>query len=332
MVASTSPPVARWGILSTGGIAQQFTRDLLLTGHTVAAVGSRTRESAERFAAHFELPAAHASYESLVADPTVDIVYVATPHPFHYPNAMLALEAGKHVLVEKPFTLNAAQAQHLVTYAADHGLVALEAMWTRWLPHMARLREIVAGGAIGEPRSMSADHTQRLPDDPGHRLNALELGGGALLDLGVYPVSFASQLFGAPQSIQAVATFKETGADAQVATMFRYPGGQIATTYSASTTRGPNVAVVLGSDGRIEVDSVWYTATGLRVYDKGGTLIENFRPPVDGRGMQYQAVEAEQLVSAGQLASDILPPRETVAIMATLDTIREQIGLRYPDE
>lgn len=332
MVASTSPPAARWGILSTGGIAQQFTRDLLLTGHTVAAVGSRTRAGAERFAAHFELPAAHASYESLVADPSVDIVYVATPHPFHYPNAMLALEAGKHVLVEKPFTLNAAQAQHLVTYAANHGLVALEAMWTRWLPHMARLREIVAAGTIGELRSMSADHTQRLPDDPGHRLNALELGGGALLDLGIYPVSFASQLFGAPQSIQAVATFKETGADAQVATMFRYPGGQIATTYSASTTRGPNVAVVLGSGGRIEVDSVWYTATGLRVYDKDGTLIENFRPPVDGRGMQYQAVEAEQLVSAGQVASDVLPPQETVAIMATLDTIREQIGLRYPDE
>jgi predicted dehydrogenase len=332
MVASTSQPAARWGILSTGGIAQQFTRDLLLTGHTVAAVGSRTRESAERFAAHFELPAAHASYESLVADPSVDIVYVATPHPFHYPNAMLALEAGKHVLVEKPFTLNAAQAQHLVTYAADRGLVALEAMWTRWLPHMARLREIVAAGTIGELRSMSADHTQRLPDDPGHRLNALELGGGALLDLGVYPVSFASQLFGAPESVQAVATFKETGADAQVATMFGYPGGQIATTYCASTTRGPNVAVVLGSDGRIEVDSVWYTATGLRVYDKDGTLIENFRPLVDGRGMQYQAVQAEQLVSAGLIASDVLPPRETVAIMATLDTIREQIGLRYPDE
>jgi predicted dehydrogenase len=332
MVETTSQPAARWGILSTGGIAQQFTRDLLLTGHTVAAVGSRTRASAERFAAHFELPAAHASYESLVADPSVDIVYVATPHPFHYPNAMLALEAGKHVLVEKPFTLNAAQAQHLVTYAADHGLVALEAMWTRWLPHMARLREIVAAETIGELRSMSADHTQRLPDDPGHRLNALELGGGALLDLGIYPVSFASQLFGAPESVQAVATFKETGADAQVATMFRYPGGQIATTYSASTTRGPNVAVVLGSDGRIEVDSVWYTATGLRVYDKDGTLIENFRPAVDGRGMQYQAVEAEQLVSAGQIASDVLPPRETVAIMATLDTIREQIGLRYPGE
>jgi predicted dehydrogenase len=332
VVESTARPAARWGILGTGGIAQQFTQDLLLAGHTVAAVGSRTRENAERFAALFELPTAHASYESLVTDPSVDLVYVATPHPFHYANARLALEAGKHVLVEKPFTLNATQAQGLVSYAADKGLLVLEAMWTRWLPHMARLREIVAAGTIGELRSMSADHTQRLPEDPRHRLNALELGGGALLDLGVYPVSFASQLFGAPESIQAVATFKETGADAQVATMFRYPGGQIATTYSASTTRGPNVAVVLGSQGRIEIDSVWYTATGLRVYDADGTLIEDVRPLVEGRGMQFQAAEAERLVSEGRIASDILPPQETVAIMATLDAVREQIGLRYPGE
>jgi predicted dehydrogenase len=332
VVDSTPRPAARWGILGTGGIARQFTRDLLLTGHAVTAVGSRTRASAEQFAALFDLPAAHASYESLVADPSVDIVYVATPHPFHYPNAMLALEAGKHVLVEKPFTLNATQAQHLVTDAAGRGLLALEAMWTRWLPHMVRLREIVAAGTIGELRSMSADHTQRLPDDPMHRLNALELGGGALLDLGVYPISFASELFGAPQSIQAVATFKETGADAQVATMFRYPGGQIATTYSASVTQGPNVAVVLGSRGRIEIDSVWYTATGLRVYDGDDTLIEQVRPPVEGRGMQFQAAEAERLISEGRIAGDILSPRETVAIMATLDTVRQQIGLRYPGE
>ena len=332
MSDSTPGTALRWGILGTGGIASQFTRDLLLAGHTVAAAGSRTRENAERFAALFGLPAAHGSYESLVADPSVDLVYVATPHPFHYPNASLALDAGKHVLVEKPFTLNAVQAERLVAHAADKRLLVLEAMWTRWLPHMARLREILAAGTIGEPRSMSADHTQRLPDDPAHRLNALELGGGALLDLGVYPVSFASELFGAPQSIQAVATFKETGADAQVATMFRYPGGQIATTYSASTTRGPNVAVVLGTSGRVEIDSVWYTATGLRVYDGNGTLIEEVRPRVEGRGMQFQAAEAERLVSEGRIASDILPPQETVAAMATLDAVREQIGLRYPGE
>jgi predicted dehydrogenase len=332
LVENSPRPAARWGILGTGGIARQFTRDLLLNGHAVAAVGSRTRDGAERFAALFELPAAHASYEALVADPSVDLVYVATPHPFHYPHARLALEAGKHVLVEKPFTLNAEQAQALVTLAAGRNLLVLEAMWTRWLPHMTRLRQIVAAGTIGEPRSMSADHTQLLPNDPGHRVNALELGGGALLDLGVYPVSFASDLFGPPQSVQAVATLKDTGADAQVATMFRYAGGQIATTYSASTTRGPNVAVVLGTHGRIEIDSVWYTATGLRVYDSDGTLTENARPPVKGRGMQFQAAEAERLISEGRIASDILPPQETVAIMATLDTVREQIGLRYPGE
>jgi predicted dehydrogenase len=321
-----------WGIVGTGGIARQFTQDLLLTGHTVTAAGSRTRAGADQFAGHFGLPAAHASYEALVADPAVDLVYVATPHPWHYPNAALALEAGKHVLVEKPFTLNAAQAQELVSLAESRGLLVLEAMWTRWLPHMVRLREIVAAGTIGEIRSMSADHTQLLPNDPGHRLNALDLGGGALLDLGVYPVSFASQLFGAPQSVQAAATFKETGADAQVATVFRYAGGQIATTYSASTTRGPNVAVVLGTEGRIEVDSVWYTATGLRVYDAAGTLTEEFRPAVAGRGMQYQADEAEALVRAGRTASAVLPPQESVAVMATLDQVRAQIGLRYPGE
>jgi predicted dehydrogenase len=332
-ITYSGPPVKpRWGIVGTGGIARQFTQDLLLTGHAVSAVGSRTRENAQRFAALFGLAAAHASYEALVADPAVDLVYVATPHPQHYPNAKLALDAGKHVLVEKPFALNAAQARSLVTLAAGRGLLALEAMWTRWLPHMARLREIVAAGTIGELRSMSADHTQLLPADPAHRINDLRLGGGALLDLGVYPVSFASQLFGAPQSIQAVATFKETGADAQVATMFRYPGGQIATTYSASVSRGPNVAVVLGSGGRIEIDSVWYTATGLRVYDNVGTLIEEYRLPVQGRGMHYQADEAERLISEGRTASDILPPQETVAVMATLDAIRHQIGLRYPGE
>jgi predicted dehydrogenase len=323
---------ARWGILGTGGIARMFTSDLLLTGHTVTAVGSRTQESAEQFAADYDLPAAHPSYQALVADPSVDLIYVATPHPFHYPNARLALEAGKHVLVEKPFTLNAVQAQQLVSLAADKHLLVLEAMWTRWLPHMVRLREIVAAGTIGEVRSMSADHTQKLPDDPGHRINALGLGGGALLDLGIYPVSFASQLFGAPELIEATASFKQTGADAQVATVFRYAGGQIATTYSASTTQGPNVAVVLGTEGRIEIDSVWYAASGLRVYDAAGTLTEDIRPHVEGRGMQFQAVEAERLVGEGRIASDILPPQETVTIMATLDEIRQRIGLRYPGE
>ena len=211
----------RWGILATGWIAELFAKDLKQTGHSVVAVGSRAQERADRFASTFGIATAHGSYEALVSDPNVDIVYIATPHPQHVSAAKLALNAGKYILVEKPFTLNAEEAAEIVTLARLKGLVVLEAMWTRFLPHMRRIREIIANGTIGEVRSITADHRQKLPDDPTHRLNALELGGGALLDLGIYPISFAWDILGRPASIKAEATFRNTGADAQVATVFR---------------------------------------------------------------------------------------------------------------
>ncbi|MEJ3404927.1 Gfo/Idh/MocA family oxidoreductase [Rathayibacter sp. YIM 133350] len=322
----------RWGILATGGISHAFTNDLVLNGHTVQAVGSRSQGGADAFAAEFDIPKAYASYEELVADPDVDIVYVGTPHPFHADNAALVLDAGKHVLVEKPFTLNAGEARRVVELAREKNLLVLEAMWTRWLPHMVRIREVVASGVLGDVHTLIADHTQSLPTDPTHRINALELGGGALLDLGIYPISFSFDLFGPPTSIQASATFKPTGADAQVATIFRYAGDQLASTLSASDTRGPNVATVLGTKGRIDIDGVWYTPSSFRVIDADGEVIETFESEVIGRGMQYQAAEAERLVAAGKISSDILSTDESVAIMQTLDAIREQIGLRYPGE
>jgi predicted dehydrogenase len=322
----------RWAILGAGGIARRFTSDLLQAGLTVAAVGSRSRPRADRFAAEFGLPTAHGSYEDLVADDGVDVVYVATPHPEHRANALLALDAGKHVLIEKPITLNAREAQEVADRASAQGLLAMEAMWTRFLPHMARLREALAEGAIGDVRALTADHTQRLPDDPAHRINALDLGGGALLDLGVYPISFASSVFGAPVAVSAAATFKETGADAQVATAFRYAGGQVASTLTSSVVQGPNIASVVGSRGWIEIDSVWYSATGFRRYDEHGDLVETCAPAVEGRGMQFQAFEVENLVREGRRESDILPMAESISIMRTLDEIRRQIGLRYPHE
>ena len=250
-----------------------FTSDLLLNGHTVQAVGSRRADAAAQFAVQHGIPTAHASYDELVADPEVDAIYVASPHPFHAEHASLALNAGKHVLVEKPFTLNADEARELVALAEEKGLVLLEAMWTRFLPHMQRIREILEAGTIGEVRSLIADHTQKLSEDPEHRMNSLELGGGALLDLGIYPISFASSLFGAPQAIQAAARFKATGADAQVATIFQYAGGQMASTLSASDTKGPNRATILGSEGRIEIDGVWYSPTSFRVLDSNDAVI-----------------------------------------------------------
>jgi predicted dehydrogenase len=322
----------RWGILGTGWIARLFVADLQLTGLQVAAVGSRTAEVAARFAADFGIAAAHPTYEALVADEGVDIVYVATPHPRHHADARLALAAGKHVLVEKPFTINAAEARDLAEFAAARNLLVLEAMWTRWLPHMLRLRELVRDGAIGDVRSVLADHTQRLPDDPAHRINALELGGGALLDLGVYPISFASQLLGTPESIEATATFKETGADAETGIVLRCPHGRTAALYTASTTAGPNVAAVIGREGWIEVDAVWYTPTSFHLYDPSGALVESFDGRGPGRGMQFQAQEAERLVRAGRITSEVMPISETITIMETLDRVRKQIGLRYPSE
>jgi predicted dehydrogenase len=322
----------RWGILATGWIADLFTKDLILTGHAVTAVGSRSQASADRFAKALGIPTAHGSYEALVADPNVDIIYIATPHPQHISAAKLALNAGKHILVEKAFTLNAAEAAEIVALAQAKGLVVLEAMWTRFLPHMKRIREILKAGMIGEVRSITADHRQKLPDDPKHRLNALDLGGGALLDLGIYPISFAWDVLGKPSAIQATATFRETGADAQVATIFHYANGAIATTLSSSDSAGPNRAAVVGTKGRIEIDAVWYSPTTFRVYDNDNNLVETFDHAVAGRGMQFQADEAERLIAAGLTAGDIMPPSQSVEIMATLDEVRRQIGLHYPGE
>ena len=322
----------RWGILATGFIARLFTNDLKLNGFTVQAVGSRSQQSADAFAAQFDIPNSHGSYEALAADPEVDVVYVSTPHPLHAEHARLVIEAGKHVFVEKPFTVNAREAQGIADLAAERGVLALEAMWTRYLPHMVRIREIIADGTLGDVRTLLVDHTQKLSDDPLHRINALELGGGALLDLGVYPVSFSWDLFGAPRTIQSTATFKDTGADAQIANIFGYDDRRIASMLSASDTLGPNTAAVIGTSARIEIDSVWYNPTSFRVVAADGTILEQFRSDVIGRGMHFQAEAVERLVAEGNLRGDLLTIDESVAIMGTLDTIREQIGLRYPGE
>jgi predicted dehydrogenase len=322
----------RWGILATGGIAHAFARDLRTAGLDLAAVGSRSEGSATRFAAEFDVPRAHDSYEALVADPDVDIVYVATPHPSHAENAILALEAGKHVLVEKPFTLTAPEAARVRDVAAAQGLLAMEAMWTRYLPHMARVRELVRSGALGEIRTVFADHTQRISSDPAHRLNALELGGGALLDLGIYPISFAWDVAGAPATVVAQARLGETGADTEVGTVFVHESGAVSTTVSSSRAAGPCTAHIVGTEARIDIDRVWYQPTSFRVTTATGDVLETYESHIEGRGMQFQAQAAERIIAEGRRDSDILPIDETVAIMGTLDTVREQIGVRYPGE
>jgi len=321
-----------WGILATGGIARAFTRDLLDHGHRVEAVASRSAASADAFASSYGIPRAHGSYEALVGDPAVDVVYVATPHNLHAGNATLALRAGKHVLVEKPFTLNAVQAREVVDVAARSGRLVMEAMWTRFLPHMEQVRAWVGEGRIGEVTSLHADHTQRLPLDDNHRLNNPALAGGALLDLGVYPISFAHDLLGPVEDVQARATFKRTGVDGSVATILQHAGGAVSTSYSSSEMRGPNRATVLGTQGWIDLDATWYSPTRVVRYDADSRVAETFEDPVTGRGMQYQAAEVERLLAAGETASRLMSPAESVAVMSTLDAVRARIGLRYPEE
>ncbi len=321
-----------WGILATGGIAHLMTQDLLQHGHRVAAVGSRRPESAAEFAAGHGIAKAHSSYEELIADPAVDVVYVATPHHLHAENALAALDAGKHVVVEKAFTLNAEQARAVMGAAAERGLLVMEAMWTRFLPHMAFVRETLSSGRVGEICSVHADHTQRLSDDPAHRLNDPALGGGALLDLGVYPLSFAHDVLGPVADVSATATMRESGVDADVATMLRHEGGGISSSFSSSRTRGRNVASVLGTEGRLDIEAVWFTPAVVVVRDAKGSELERFEQPVSGRGMQYQAAEVERVLASGGTSSPLMTPGESVAVMETMDRVRAGIGLRYQGE
>lgn len=322
----------RWGIIGTGGIADAFVSDLLANDMTVVAVGSRTQAKADAFASAHGIRSAHGSYEALVADPDVDAVYVATPHPMHLADASLALNAGKHVLVEKAFTLNEADAATIVALAEEKQLVVLEAMWSRFLPHMIRLRELIAEGVIGDVRTVIADHNQSLPTNPEHRLQDPKLGGGALLDLGIYPVSFAWDILGAPTSVAAISSPTATGVDRQTAIMLGYADGQQALLHTALDTAGPTTASVIGTKGWVKLDSDFYSPTTFTVFATDGSVVEEFDGSVKNRGMQFEALEVERLIGAGLIAGEILPPAETVAIMGTLDEIRRQIGLVYPGE
>jgi len=322
----------RWGILGTGGIATAFARDLsYLNNHIVAAVGSRSLQSAEDWAMEFPGCRAYGSYEDLVNDPNIDAIYIATPHTFHAENSILALTAGKPVLCEKPFAVNARESSAMRDAAKDNGVALMEAMWTRYLPHVYTIRELLASGVIGNVVTVEADHGQRLADYANPRHWEPELGGGALLDLGIYPISFAHMVLGIPDKITASASFTDKGVDAQTAAILDYKSGAqaiVSTTLSAKTS---NRATISGELGRIEVDTVFYNPTSIRLIMHDGTTTEYPNKYV-GHGLREQAQYFSELVQRGALDSELLSLDESIAIMHTLDEIRKQIGLTYPTE
>ncbi len=253
--AEFTKPEFRWGIIGTGGIAKAFARDLsYFNSHIVQAVGSRSLEKASDFALEFPGCTSYGSYEELVADPMIDAVYVATPHPQHVANTILALNAGKPVLCEKPFAVNAIQAQAMVTASRENGVALLEAMWTRFLPHIGQLRELLSSGVIGQVINVEADHGQYLIDSKNPRLTEPSLAGGALLDLGIYPVSFAHLVLGKPARITATGVLTEKGVDCQASAIFDYDNGAQAVMTTTLMTGTPCRATIAGTLGRIEID------------------------------------------------------------------------------
>ena len=321
----------RWGILGPGGIARAFATDLAsLAGHTVAAVGSRTLKNAQEFVSTFG-GTAYGSYEELVNDESIDAIYVATPHPAHRENVIAALNAGKPVLCEKPFAVNAQEAQEMVDAAVANNVALMEAMWSRFLPHYAQVREIVASGILGKILTVHADHGQRLADQNIPRLVDPLLAGGALLDLGIYPVSFAHMILGNPTKVTASGVLTDKGVDAQTSMIFDYASGAQAVLNTTMIEQTPCRALVAGVNGWLEIDRVFYTSTSMRVTLFDGT-VKQYPNTYVGHGIREEAEQFKQLVLSGKQESNLLNWKDTIDIMKTLDTVRSQIGLRYPFE
>ena len=322
----------RWGIIGTGNIAKQFARGLkAVSDAELVAVGSRNQESADKFGDMFDVPRRHPSYEALASDAGVDAVYISTPHTYHMENTLLCLDHRKAVLCEKPFAINAQQAETMINAAREKKIFLMEAMWTRFFPLMYKVRELLAQGVIGDVRMLEVDFGFRTNFNPEGRLFKPELGGGALLDVGIYPVSLAWMVLGKPSKIVSAADMGKTGVDEQAAMLFSYDGGQIAILSTATRTNTPHVAVINGTEGRITIHSPWWQPTKMRleIYGKETSEIEM---PIKGNGYNYEAMAVADYMRAGKLESDIIPLDETLAIIRTLDEIRAQWGLTYPME
>jgi predicted dehydrogenase len=323
--------MTRWGILAPGRIARKFAEGLkAVPDARLEAVGSRDRERAEAFAREFGAARWHGSYEELVSDPGIDAIYVSSPHSLHAEHSILALEAGKAVLCEKPFAVNAAQARRVVEKARSLRLFCMEAMWTRFLPTMARLRELLAAGVIGEPRMLTADFGFRSDGNPRGRLMDPSLGGGSLLDVGIYPVSLAFMVLGPAERVTGLAHLGATGVDEEAVVLMSHRGGALSVSTSAVRTATPQLAVVMGTAGRVELDRGWWNGKELTVFLPGET--RRIEPPRVGNGYNYEAVEVGRCLREGALESAVMGLDESLLILGALDEARRQWGLRYPME
>lgn len=334
-----SPPDAapgiRWGVLGAGWIADVFARSLL--GHTrsrIHAVASRDSHRSNLYARTYDVPTVRSgegAYERLVADDAVDAIYIATPHAFHRDHALLALAAGKPVLVEKAFTRNAAEAREVLNAARSSGLFAMEAMWTRFLPHMVEARRLVNEGAIGDVVHVSADFGGSPVYDPASKNFDPALAGGALLDLGVYPINLIHDFLGAPESVRAIGALAPTGVDLRETIIMEFRDrtamGLALSTFEVDTSR---LASITGTAGRIDFGREWYGPSSFTLHREGRKALE-FRQDTP-LGWQYQLAEVARCIADGRIESAIMPHSATLEVMQVMDEARAQLGVTYPGE
>lgn len=321
----------RWGILGTGRIARDFAEALQATpGAILAAVASRTQESADAFADDFGIPVRLGSYAALAASADVDLVYIGTPHALHADNALAMLEGGKGVLCEKPFTLNRAQAEPAIALARSRGLFLMEAMWSRFLPGLQEARRLIASGAVGTVSQASADFGFVATSGPEGRLFNPALGGGALLDIGIYPLSLTSWLLGPVETVQAQAELAPTGVDVQTVFTLRHQGGALSTCACSLKARTPGLLAVSGTRGHLRLDAPFHRPPTLTLTNDEGTRVID--TPYLGNGYVHEAIEAQRCWRAGLVESPEMTHEQTLQLMGVLDTIRGQIGVRYPGD
>lgn len=323
----------RWGILSTGAIAHAFARALgALPSAELVAVGSRTQASAEAFGREFSVPHCHGSYEALAEDPDIDVVYVATPHAFHAENTILCLKAGKAVLCEKAFAINAREARRMIEVARAERRFLMEAMYTRHLPVIRQVRAWVEQGLIGEVRMVQAHRLSRGTFNPTGRHMNLELGGGSLLDVGIYPLSFATMLLGPePEAATGYTHLGETGADEHAGMVLKYSGGALAVLSCGLRTKGIDDARIYGTEGMIEIQPPFWGATHAELV-LDGKPAESIEIPIESNGLNYEAAEVMRCLREGLVESPVMPLDESLKLMEIMDRLREDWGLKYPND
>jgi predicted dehydrogenase len=319
----------RWGFVGTGWIADVLCADLNLVGIMPHGVSSRNLETAKSFAEPRGIELVFEGYKRLCESHDIDIVYVANPNPWHYEVAKTAIEHKKHVVVEKPFTMNARETEKLIKLAKENNVFLMEAMWSRFLPAQLSLLKAINDGEIGQVQAVVTEHSQNLPEESHSRLWDLSLGGGALLDLGIYPLALIENILGAPRKVYAIGRLAHTGADDLVQVGLSFEQGKVASMFTTQTVAGEANATIYGTQGRIEIRKPLWGQFEYDLFDKSSNLVRHYKEEIVGTGRQLQILAVNQAISEGKLEHPLIPLDQTLSLSKTMDEIRKQLGVVY---